>query len=360
MQMPYTPSALVVQSIDWQVNDPLVHYMASDLNNPTAGAGLFKQSQWPGYLGRLNSRYRPWGGNPAYPGVDPNPYNLQVKDPLVSSSDDWDFPDSQSLYISWLGRVHRGTPWQTVYLKAPDVLTANGVLGTNIWINWTGDTNAADAAAMSPAQDWHLASLLACMFNTNDLRSLFSVNNPDPNAWQALLDGLTAQTNNLPDAQLQSLVPPQFGVFVMSSNSPQVSAIANAVEAARTGQPGQFFPDVGDVLTIPELTVNSPFLNWNDSVQQQKGISDEAYEIIPSQLLPLLRADSIGSVATANGQVVLQFTGYDGHNYAIEVSSNLVNWTSIGTNCPVGGVFSFTNSPTLNANPQFYRSVLLN
>jgi hypothetical protein len=363
MQMPYTPTATTVQDIVWQANDPLVHYMASDLINPTAGTGLQLHLNWPGNLGQLNQRYQPWGGSPAT-GMGTN--LLAIKDPLVTCSDDWDFPDSQPLEVSWLGRVHRGTPWQTVYLKAPDVLSypnnfgIYGLNGANVWVNWTGDVNATDAAAMSPVQDWHLASLLACMFNTNDLRSLFSANNPDPNAWQALLDGLTALTNNLTDVQLQSLTPPQFGVIVMSSNSPQASAIADAVEVARTGQPVQFFADVGDILAIPQLTVDSPFLNWSDNVQQQRGISDEAYEIIPSQLLPLLRADSIGSVATANGQVVVQFTGYDSHSYAIEVSSNLVDWTSISTNCPVGGVFSFTNSPTLNANPQFYRSILLN
>ena len=229
---------------------------------------------------------------------------LAIKDPLVTCSDDWDFPDGQPLDVSWLGRVHRGTPWQTVYLKASDILSyqgnfgVSGVSGTNVWVNWTGDTNATDAAAMAPVQDWHLASLLASMFNTNDLRSLFSVNNPDPNAWQALLDGLTALTNNLTDAQLQSLTPPQFGVIVMSSNSPQASVIANAVETVRTAQSGQFFADVGDILAIPQLTVNSPFLNWNDNVQQQRGISDEAYEMIPSQFclccaqIPLARLPS--------------------------------------------------------------------
>ena len=281
---------------------------------------------WPGNLGKLNQRYQPWGGNPST-GVGTN--LLAIKDPLVTCSDDWDFPDSQPLNVSWLGRVHRGTPWQTVYLKASDILSYQnyfnvyGNNGPNVWANWTGDVNPADAAAMAPMQDWHLASLLACLFNTNDLPSLFSVNNPDPGAWQALLDGLTALTNNLTDAQLPFFTPPQFGVIVISSNSPQASVIANAVEAVRAVQPGQFFTDVGGILAIPQLTVNSPFLNWNDSVQQQRGISDEAYEIIPSQLLPLLRADSIGSVAAANGQVVVQFTGYDGHSYAIEVSSNL-------------------------------------
>jgi hypothetical protein len=106
--------------------------------------------------------------------------------------------------------------------------------------------------------------------------------------------------------------------------------------------------------------VNSPFLNWNDSVQQQWGISDEAYEAIPSQLLPRLRSDSIGAAAFANGQVVIRFTGYDDHNYAIEVSSNLLNWTGISTNSPAGGVFSFTNPPAPNSSAQFFRSVLLN
>ena len=353
MQMPYTPTALVVQDITWQVNDPLVHYLASDLINPTGGNGLLLYLNWPGNLGRLNQRYQPWGGNPST-GIGTN--MLAIKDPLVTCSDDWNFPTNQSLNAEWIGRVHRGTPWQTMYLKAPNILSylnsfgVYGNNGTNVWVNWTGDTVATDADAMAPVRDWHLASLLASMFNTNDPRSLFSVNNPDPDAWQGLLDGLTALTNTLTGLE----------VIVISSNSPQASTVASSVQAARTTQPRRFFTDVGDILAIPQLSVNSPFLNWNDGVQQKRGINDEAYEIIPSQLLALLRADSIGSVATANGLVVIQFTGYDDHNYAIEVSPNLVDWTSIATNSPVGGVFSFTNSPMPDANPQFYRSILLN
>jgi len=392
MQMPYTPTATVVQDIVWQVNDPLVHYMVNDLVNPTtsvfAGSpstwynnytyadnfgfqpgGGFRASlhwppddiSWPGNLGNLNRRFQPWGGNPVT-GVGTN--LLAVKDPLVTCPDDWDFPDSQPLSVSWLGRIHRGTPWQTVYLKAPDVLSYQnffnvyGNNGSNLWVNWTGNVNPNDAAAMAPMQDWGLASLLVSMLNTNDLRSLVSVNNPDTNVWQTLLDGLIALTNSTPDNQVGNGL--EFDPVTISSNSPQAVIIAYAIETARTSQPGQLFNDVGNILAVSQLTVNSPFLNWNDSVQQQKGISDEAYEIIPSQLLPLLRADSIGSFISANGQVVIQFTGYDGHSYAVEVSSNLANWTSIATNSPAGGVFNFTNPPALNSSPQFFRSVLLN
>ena len=371
-QAPYTPTRTRVQRLTWQANDPLVHYMSSDLTDTiddTNVQSFVDWANWPAIFGQPNHRYMPWGGhqpinqnNQDFNTV--NAYNLAIKDPLVFSSDFWDFPTNEPLAINWLGRVHRGTPWQTVYLKASDILgeIQNGAyVGTNTWMFWTGDLDANDAAAMAPVQDRHLASLLASMFNTNDLQSLFSVNNPNPNAWLVLLDGLTALTNDLPDSLGLRLgvFPPQFGTLVISSNSPQASAIVNAIQSTRASQPGQFFRDVGDILVIPQLTEQSPFLNWNDSVQQQNGISDEAYELIPSQLLSLLRVDSTGSVALLNGQILVQFTGYDGHAYVIQVSSNLADWTDLSTNYSSSGMFGYTNSAVLNANPQFYRSILL-
>ena len=128
MQAPYTPTRTRVQRLTWQANDPLVHYLASDLKDlaDDTNATVVDWPQWPGILGQPNNRYNPWGGNPKTP---PNPStpddpktasakNMALKDPLVTSSDLWDFPTNTLPTAGWLGRVHRGTPWQTVYLKA--------------------------------------------------------------------------------------------------------------------------------------------------------------------------------------------------------------------------------------------------
>lgn len=364
MQAPFTPIATVVQHVSWQANDPLVHYLASDLN--WAGANRYDRTSWSltnENLGAVNQRYAPWGSGVLPVGADQNPRNLAYKDPLVGKSDDWDFPMSALPGGNWLGRVHRGTPWQTIYLKATNILdlVQTGPMpayGLTTWMDWTGDFNATDAAAMAPVADWHLASLLISMLNTNNFGSLISVNNSDPNIWLVLCDGLTALTNTSPDSSLPLGIP-QFDSMVISSNSLQASAIANLIQLARAGRPNGYFNDVGDILAIPQLTEQSPFLNWNDSVQQQYGISDEAYEEISSQLLWLLRADSVGAIASTSGQMQVQFTGYDGHAYAVQVSSDLMNWVSISTNSPANGTFSFTVTAPVNTGPQFYRSVLL-
>jgi hypothetical protein len=358
---PYAPTRYILQYTTWQVNDPLVHYLASDIDEPPLNNTSTPQPGLHAYnfpvtnalttlnLGQLNDRYMPWGGNPllALEGqelqFDPNAYNLAERDPLVYSPDDWNFPAGQPLSSSWLGQVHRGTPWQTVYLKSSPIDTAT-------WAQWTGDmltisNQYFDASNSAPVQDWHLASLLASLFNTNNFTSLFRVNDPNPNDWQGLLNGLTALTND------NSEVNP----VLISSNSPQASVIADAIQSERALQPGQIFRDVGDVLATPQLAEQSPFINGANT----NTFTDAACEIIPSQLLSLLRADSIGSIALMNSQPVVRFTGYDGHPYAIQVSSDLVNWTSISTNYPADGVIMFTSSGIQNANRQFYRSVLL-
>ncbi len=160
------------------------------------------------------------------------------------------------------------------------------------------------------------------------------------------LGGLAAYTN------LHGLSGP----ILISSNSPEASIIANAIQFKRSVQPGQLFTDVGDIFAVPELSERSPFLAGLNTTNQ---ITDEACEIIPGELLSMLRADSIGSFSLTDNQPLVKFTGYEGHSYAVQASSDLANWVSISTNDLGSGISSFTNSATLNANQQFYRSVLL-
>ncbi len=185
----------------WGANDPLVHYLASDLTDrnissaPSKYAAAFTSNV-------LNNRYMPWGGTPnltpplsdnSFNGL--NRYNSTIKDPLVSSSDFWDFPVNKLPTVGWLGRVHRGTPWQTVYLKSSDVLSAAG--GINTWMNLTGNANPYDAANTAPVQDRLLFDLFTTAFNDNATRGQLSVNIPSPNlaAWSAVFSGMVVSTN---------------------------------------------------------------------------------------------------------------------------------------------------------------------
>ena len=397
---PYSPSRQISFYTSWQANDPLVHYMMADLADPILGQPVTQEvdalasSPMNGlggndvFTGRLigngpylNRHYRPWGGNPLN-GRETSPYptnwRLELKDSLARSSDDWDFPTNEPPDLQWIGRVHRGTPWQTIYLKSPAV-------DLPTWQAWTGDvlldwnldgqhTFVADAAYTHPTNDWHLASLLASLFYTNDTRYLYSVNQPDAPAWGMMMTKMTALTNNLSDAQVR-LQPAQFALLAMYLNPTQAAAIATALNTNRLSRPNQRFADPGDILATSALSVASPFLNlgglsdprtlipgthiFQYTYQQTSGVTDEAYEALPSQLLPLLRPDSLGSATQVAGVVQVQFTGADPYPYAVQVSSNLVDWTAVSTNYPVNGRFSFQEAVPTGTAQRFHRSLLL-
>lgn len=367
---PYIAQAVVWQLRSWQANDPLVHYTAQDMTSTNGQGAAYngilvqytsdptpKGASLPN-LGKLNFAYQPWGGNPLNPNNPQFDKNYQVKDPLIFQSDNWNFPTGEPLTFDWLGQVHRGTPWQTVFLKPSNQTLAQ-------WLTWNNDniliTNgnfiSLDTAFTYPTNDWRIAGLWAQWVSTNDLSTLLSINNTDTNAWTARLDGLTALTNSAPG---------ELDPITISSNSPQAGIIAQAIQTARANTiitngpvfPNQAFQQVGDVLATAQLSVGSPFLNTNGlNSSLANGITDEALEIIPTQLLPLLRFDSFGQITQSNGQLELSFSGYDGHTYAIQASSNLTDWAIISTNCPSGGNFEITNTAT--SGQEFYRSVLL-
>jgi hypothetical protein len=201
---PFTPFRTIYQRVFWEANDPLVHYTVPDLTDLTSSETVFRTSQGTANipantLGGMNRRYSPWAGRPGYPSP-PDAYDLSKKDPGMFRPDRWSFPTNPSSDLHWLGSVHRGTPWQTLYLKSPNIA------GTDIeaWKEWTGNADDQDAALTSPTNDWRLASMLISLLGTNGPLQLVSVNNPDTNAWLNLFTGLTVLTNSTPDDDLNS------------------------------------------------------------------------------------------------------------------------------------------------------------
>lgn len=381
IQAPYTPTRTVYSSYLLQANDPLVHYLASDLNSQYGTLAIWNsgQSRKNGFWYKsddpinsplpappatpIGSRYQPWGQNKqmmALPGVDTNAYNLAFKDPLVWGPDTWNFPTNLLALLAGLGQVHRGTPWQTVYLKEADLLKeylAGGepyFIGTNTWTQWTGDFDPYDAALMAPVSDWRLTGLLLSLLNTNDATQLFSVNDPNIADWQNMLNGLIVYSNTA------TTITPTFDTYLMESNSAQALMIADNIVQARASQANQNFYFIGDILAVPELTLSSPWLNtYLSPIQIDFGITDEAYEAIPAQLLPLLRPDSIGLLTPTNGDWTLWFSGADGYAYVLQTSTNLINWNNVSTNTPVQGGFNVPISPVSGSPNYFYRSQLL-
>jgi hypothetical protein len=304
MQAPYTPSRMRVQRLSWQANDPLVHYLASDLNDLADDTNSQYIVDWPVNLGILNTRYEPWGnyGNASTPD-DPktaSAKNMWLKDPQVNSSARWDFPTNNFPTVGWLGRVHRGTPWQTVYLKAVNIIkTSSGTTsGTNIWQNWTGDFNAADAINEAPVQDRLLFDIFTTAINDNASRGRLSVNvdanTNDPAAglaaWSAVFSGVVVPTNTVGG---YTIIQPA-GVAGIGSLLGQIVTNINYERTFFTNatSPVGAFKHVGDILSVRALTEQSPFLTpfLNSALTNQ--MTDELYEWLPQQTLSLLRADA--------------------------------------------------------------------
>ncbi|MEI6194189.1 MAG: hypothetical protein WCS42_07650 [Verrucomicrobiota bacterium] len=309
VQVPFTPTVTAYGYTSWQANDPLVHSLPGDLvfsgYDPDTGSvvqtGVHKVPNrvivplLPD-LGMVNARYKPWGkAQQALTGLDQNPYNPAYKDPLVRQSDNWDFPANKLPSVGWLGRIHRGTPWQTVFLKATNILnlvTAT-TSGLNTWSNWTGNSSAYDAINTAPVQDRGLFDVFTTALNGNATRGQLPINvgagdpgNPAAGlaAWSAVFSGMAVPTNML---GAYTIINP---VGVDAANSTLYAIVTNinftrALMTNTTSQGGAF-KRLGDILAVPALTQNSPFLT---GLNLTNNLPDALYEWLPQQTMSLLR-----------------------------------------------------------------------
>jgi hypothetical protein len=343
---PYSPYRNIYYTISWQANDPLVHYTLGDLRNLVRTNSVERDAvtQSPlANIGKINNRYEPWTDEGTGSSTSDTMFDLTVKDPGVTRSDDWLFPTNKLPNVGWLGRVHRGTPWQTVYLKAP-------IQNPGKWKTWSGNpylvqnvgqlrpdvlaynSTIDDSILTQPWRDRYLLDVFTTAFNENSARGRMSINQTNLASWSAILSGVLAITNIAPDSDLGLSPPlPQYAPSVIEPaliyNSAQPPALVKIVQGImRTRADTNLFPQgvfthLGDILSVPELTiggtfigtypkgywyVGSPFLNLGTTnginpgnqtprlrlpVQQLRGLNDEAIERIPQQILGLLRLD---------------------------------------------------------------------
>lgn len=292
-QAVYTPTYGITNQVSWEANDPLVHYTIPDLTD-TQPLG---QAKWPPPAGP-NHRYSPW----AYSGNGDDStiaQSIAKKDPVAmssringnGSSDAWDFPTNKFWNVGILGRVHRGTPWQTVYMKSP-------IIALKDWQNWSGSlintTNPAnnrafaDAALTMPNADYQLFDLFTTSPNPSASRGQLNINQTNLAAWSAVLSGVNVVTNGQNGVMNSTFIPPA-GIYDPANPTP-VAKIWQGIMKAKNNTttnglifPNHTFQHVGDVLATPELSVASPYV-----LPANTGANDEVYERIPQQIMSLL------------------------------------------------------------------------
>ncbi len=306
VQAPYNPVARLVHMETWQANDPLIHTHLNDLrvypsNFVSQVLRLPKTNLMvnlpPLTLGDINDGYAPWG-NEFRKTADTNSWDLTLRDPGLFNSDYWDFPTNQVPSVGWLGRVHRGSPWQTVYFKAQAARA------------WDWENQSRDPLARNhPTNDWKLVDLFNTALTDFSTRGLFSINQTRLGALSAALAGVVVVSNTLTPVQANLGRAPEYTPLVIqpvgsdiNNLSNPVVRIFNKITAARDLQPSRLFTNFSALLAIPELTTSSPYLNTNDWRLLHYGIDDFAFERLPQQILGLLRLGEPRFVIYAYGQ----------------------------------------------------------
>jgi hypothetical protein len=318
VQVPFTPTRRLLQRMSWQANDPLVHYSFDDLYstelaNPTNVVSISPTGDPEGYtpglpnLDEINTRYSPWGGrlNKQLSGQTAA-YNPEVQDPGVSQADDYEFSRQTMPSIGWMGRVHRGSPWQTVYLKS-------GVSPMRVWVDHAGETRVN--AFSHPTNDWRILDLFTTALTESMTQGLLSVNQTNEAAWAAVFAGLRVQSNTVSSLNAASganYARTDISIYrrmyvdpdVERRSSDQFYRLVEGINTNRLLRPSGQYSSLGDILSARVLTDESPYLNLAGMESGQARVNDAVYEWIPRQILGLLREDQPYFTVYSYGQAL--------------------------------------------------------
>jgi hypothetical protein len=276
--------------------------------------------------------YAPWGISANLGTGIPSPaleVDMAYKDPLVTNSAAWSFPTPTNAFasIGQLGRIHRGTPWQTVYLKSSianiGAYSEGNIADRHHWKWWSGSYGT------HPTNDWALLDTFSTALTENAARGQIGVNQTNLPAWSAILSGvpvlrrLNSDGTNLVATVLdpaegngaafvQKIVAGYMinGVFrhgiasgfihtngwpgdpLVTVTGPDGKSLT--IPKARRSLPR--FQSVGEICSVETLSVGSPLLENVEYDESNPGrtfrpVSDEVVERIPQQILSLLKAE---------------------------------------------------------------------
>ncbi|MGA1235660.1 MAG: hypothetical protein ACO34E_02220 [Limisphaerales bacterium] len=318
MQVPFTPARRLLQRMSWQANDPLVHYTFDDLYstelaNPTNVVPIRPSGGIEGYtpglpnLGEVNTRYSPWGGraNKQLSGQTAA-YNPALQDPGLTQADDYELSRSAMANVGAIGRVPRGTAWQTVYLKS-------GVAPLMDWVDHAGETPLNMWS--HPTNDWKLVDIFTTAVTESMTQGLLSVNQTNEAAWAAVFGGMRVFTNtvsslnpgdgwNYSRSDSSAYLPLYIDPDVELRASDQFYRLVLGINTNRMMRPSGQYQTMGEILSAPVLTDQSPYLNLAGMQVGQARVNDAVYEAIPRQMLGLVRKDEPYFVVYSYGQAL--------------------------------------------------------
>jgi hypothetical protein len=373
MNAPYTPARNLLQNMTWQANDPLVHYTIADLtdlrrtNNIQFFRSPFRVAT-NSNLGQMNPGYHPWGGNPFRTfASDRFAFEPAVIDPGILESDDWDFPAERVVNLRWLDRIHRGTPWQTIYFGLRTVPTQD-------LQNWSG------RVATSSTNDWRLIARfiegnlgLETSVNPDSepaiINNTIAANHADGEGAGVYFSPDAAPTfaNNIVAMNSSGIFKTGFGTPGLRSNCVFGNTVydydgLNVGARDRSVDPKFVSLQVDNL----DLLATSPCLDaGDDSVIGSWLWADEsarkfaahidigAYELSP-QAAPVLVLPIIDGLTR---ETKLELIGFDGQRYQIEASTNLFDWQPLEAKLTIGGRFELIDLEATNFNHRFYRAV---
>lgn len=315
---PFNAGSKLVKAVSWQVNDPFVRGTLNEMLSAgdNSGVAQFSFGYLPGggspkyalnasipnsagdsvgSVGQINPRYNPWGG-PNGLGATEDLFNYSEKDPGVKSPNFWNFPSQKFPNIGWLGRVHRGTPWQTVFLK--------GVPPSYVLNNWQTHMGAAYTPETFPSSDWSMLDLFTTAMHPDVTRGRLSINQTNLAAWSAVFSGVVTATN---DFDADGFPIPDDRVIGPGHLDPNVPVLVDAINRTRTNlvYADKQFRRLGELLGTPELSYASPYLNGvpeADKRTAQSPLTDIDFERLPGQILSLLKVGEPRFVVYAWGQ----------------------------------------------------------